>query len=172
MFAAPPQIIKDFRPNTVIAEGQGIQFRCIAQGYPIPTISWEHAGQSVVNGDNPHFEVNSISRNDGLLVTVTSFLTVSSADDSVSGEVRCIALPPPPDMVGGMALDRDDTSTQLSILGNNSDLVSYTIQLLAFVHIFISWPIKSQFDDNTRTLLLVVRSRVQPQRLTYILYKG
>ena len=136
MFAAPPQIIKDFRPNTVIAEGQGIQFRCIAQGYPIPTISWEHAGQSVVNGDNPHFEVNSISRNDGLLVTVTSFLTVSSADDSVSGEV------------------------------------SHTIQLLAFVHIFISWPIKSQFDDNTRTLLLVVRSRVQPQRLTYILYKG
>ena len=87
-------------------------------------ISWEHEGQSVVNGDNPHFEVNSINRNDGLLVTVTSFLTVSSADDSVSGEVRCIALPPPTDMVGGMALDRDDTSTQLSILGNNSDLVS------------------------------------------------
>ena len=128
-----------------------------------------------MNGDNPNFEVNSTNRNDGLLVTVTSFLTVSSADDSVSGEMRCIALPPPPDMVGGMALDRDDTSTQLSILGNNLILfclVSYTTQFLAFVHIFISWPIKLQFDDNTRTILLVVRSRVQPQRLTYILYKG
>ena len=118
LFAAPPQIIRDFRPNTVIAEEQRIQFTCVAQGYPAPTVSWEHEGQMVVNGDNPHFNVNSTNnRNDGFIVTVTSFLTVSLADDSVSGEVRCIALPPPPDMVGGMALNSDDTSTQLSILG-------------------------------------------------------
>ena len=119
LFAAPPQIIKDFQPNTVIAEGEGIRLSCIAQGYPAPAISWEHEGWRVVNGGNPHFKVNSTKRNSsGLLVTVTSFLTANSADDSVSGEVRCIALPPPPDMVVGMALDSDNTSTQLSILGN------------------------------------------------------
>ena len=102
----------------MIAEEEDTHFSCIARGYPAPAILWEHAGRRVVNGDNPHFKVNSTKRNSsGLLVTVTSFLTVSSADDSVSGKVRCIALPPPPDMLGGMALDSDDTSTQLSVLG-------------------------------------------------------
>jgi hypothetical protein len=114
---APPQILEDFQPNTIIAEEGGTRFRCTAQGYPAPTISWEHAGRRVVNGDNPNFKVNSTERNGGFIVTVTSFLTLSSADDSVNGEVRCIARPPPPDMVGGKQLDSDDTSTQLSVLG-------------------------------------------------------
>ena len=118
LFAAPPQIIRNFQPNTVVAEGVEILFTCIAQGYPAPMISWEHEGQLVVNGDNPHFEVNSTNQNDGFIFTVTSFLTVSSADDSVSGEVRCIALPPPLNMVGGMALGSDSLSTQISVLGN------------------------------------------------------
>ena len=107
----------------MIAEGEDTQFRCVAQGYPAPTISWQHAGREVVNGDTPHFKVNSTERSDEFISTVTSFLTLSSADDSVSGEVRCIAHPPPPDMVGGMALDSDSISTQLSVLGmyNNNN---------------------------------------------------
>ena len=120
--------MRDFRPNTVIAEGEDIHFTCIARGYPAPAISWEHEGWRVVNGDNPHFKVNSTKRNtSGLLVTVTSFLTVSSADDSVSGDVRCIALPPPPDMVGGIALDSDDASTQLGVLGMH---ILYELKLM------------------------------------------
>ena len=92
-------------------------FECIAQGYPAPTIAWQHADWTVVNGENSHFIVNSSKRNNGFLITVISSLKLSSADDSVNGEVKCIAHPPPPDMVGGMALDDDCTSTQLSVLG-------------------------------------------------------
>ena len=117
MFAAPPQIIKDFQPNTVIAEGEDTQFRCVAQGYPAPTISWQHAGREVMNGDNSHFKVNSTERNNGFIATVTSYLNLNSADDSVNGEVRCIAHPSPSDMVGSVVLDSVDTSTQLSVLG-------------------------------------------------------
>ena len=92
-------------------------FKCIAQGYPAPTIAWQQAGRAVVNGENSHFIVNSTKRNDGFLITVISYLKLSSADDSVNGELKCIARPPPPDMVGGMALDDNCTSTQLSVLG-------------------------------------------------------
>ena len=127
--------MREFRPNTVIAEGEDIHFTCIARGYPTPAISWEHESRMVVNGDNPHFKVNSTNnRSDGFIVTVTSFLTVSSADDSVSGEVRCIALPPPPDMVGGMALDSDDTSTQLSVLGMHILYYASTVGTDEFTH--------------------------------------
>ena len=70
-----------------------------------------------MNGENPHFKVNSVEQNDGFLATVASYLNLSSADDSVNGLVRCIARPPPPEEVGGLALDSDDTSTQLSVLG-------------------------------------------------------
>ena len=101
----------------MIAEGQNITFKCTAQGYPAPTIVWQHAGQDVMNGESPQFKVNSTERNDGFIATIIGYLNLSSADDSVNGEVRCIAHPPPLDMVGGMTLDSDYTSTQLSVLG-------------------------------------------------------
>ena len=107
----------------MIVEGEDRHFKCVAQGYPAPTISWQHKGRTVVNGDNPHFMMNSTERNDGFLTTVISFLKLSSADDSVNGEVRCVASPPAPDVVGGMALDSDYTSTQISVLGKFSLLV-------------------------------------------------
>ena len=117
LLAAPPQVVEDFRPNTVVAEGQNMTFKCIAQGYPAPTISWQHAGRAIVNGDSPYFTVNSTEMKDGFIATVTGYLNLSSADDSVNGEVRCIASPPAPDVVGGMVLDSDYTSTQLNVLG-------------------------------------------------------
>ena len=70
-----------------------------------------------MNSENPHFKVNSTERSDGFIITVTSFLTLRSADDSLNGEVSCIASPPPLEMVGGMTLDSDYKSTQLSVLG-------------------------------------------------------
>ena len=117
LLIAPPRIVQDFLPNRVIAEGEDTHFRCVAQGYPAPTISWQHAGRDIANGDTPHFTVNSTERSDEFISTVTSFLTLSSADNSVSGEILCIAHPPTPDVVGGMALDSDSVSTQLSVLG-------------------------------------------------------
>ena len=70
-----------------------------------------------MNSENPHFKANSTERSDGFIITVTSFLTLRSADDSLNGEVSCIASPPPPELVGGMTLDSDYKSTQLSVLG-------------------------------------------------------
>ena len=122
---APPRIVQDVRPNRVIREGEGTHFRCIAQGYPAPTISWQHAGREIVNSENLHFRVNSTERSDGFIITVTSFLILRSADDSLNGEVRCVASPPLPEMVGGMTLDNDYTKTQLSVLGKYTYMSKY-----------------------------------------------
>lgn len=123
--SAPPQICKSFQRNIVIAEGQDTEFVCVVQGFPAPSISWQHAGREVVNGDNPHFKVDLTETTDGYIVIVTSYLNLSSADNSVNGEVRCIADPPAPDLVGGITLDSYYTSTQLSVLGNLISLDNY-----------------------------------------------
>ena len=65
------------------------------------------------------FEVNSTVTNDGFTKTVTSYLKISSANVSMNGEVKCIANPPPPERIGGMAPDSVYTSTQLTVLGKH-----------------------------------------------------
>lgn len=116
MHTAPPQIISAFPPNSLTAEGQDVVFKCVAQGYPAPMISWQHAGVEVTN-DNTDFSVNSTTRQDGLINETTSFFKISSADASMSGEVKCIANPPPPEDIGGRHLDPVEAMTQLTVLG-------------------------------------------------------
>ena len=120
--SAPPRIISTFLPNIVIVEGQSTSFRCVAEGYPAPTITWQLNSRDIENGDNPHFEVNSTvnERDSGWrLRTVTSYLKTRSASDSVSGEVKCTASPPLLHVSTDL-IRRESScmSTQLSVLGN------------------------------------------------------
>ena len=115
--AAPPQFNTVLLPNTVVVQNDYVVFKCEAQGYPAPTISWEHGGQIVTN-DSPSFVVNSTLSQKGLTKITTSYLKISSVDVSMVGEVKCIANPPAARDIGEIALDTISTSTQLTVLGN------------------------------------------------------
>ena len=103
----------------MIAEGQYVNFKCVAQGFPAPTISWQHAGRDVMTASNSRFMVNSTvtERSDGFISTVTSYFKIDSADDLTNGEVVCTANPPPPERIGGKAPDQVQASTRLTVLG-------------------------------------------------------
>lgn len=121
--AEPPQISRALVPNTVTKENEEVILTCIARGYPAPTISWEHEGMTVTR-DNPSFEINSTTSQDGFTELVTSYLKMVSANSSVDGKFECIANPPLSDNVGGRILNSVSTSTQLSILGKAVNISS------------------------------------------------
>lgn len=103
----------------MVAENEEVVFVCVAEGFPAPTITWQHAGRVVTN-DNRDFEVNLTVSQTGFTRMITSYLTISSANSSMNGEVKCIAKPPPPQYIGRRRLDAVSTSTQLTVLGKTA----------------------------------------------------
>ena len=118
--AAPPQIITELPPNTVVSYNQDVVFVCSAEGYPPPIISWWHAGREVT-GEIAHFKTNSTVRpsSDGRSNIKRSYFTITSVNTSMDGEVRCQADPPASETIGDLEVSADSTSTQLTTLGKH-----------------------------------------------------
>ena len=113
-YIAPPVIITDPRSSTISRKTNAI-FICEAQGNPLPTITWQHNGETVTD-TQPDYLVTP-NKNESSM-TATSQLRIFFADVDKSGQVTCIASATPP-RASGITLDSDDRTTSLTVLGKS-----------------------------------------------------
>ena len=115
---AQPVIITDPQSSTIRQSTNAI-FICQAQGYPLPTIIWQHNGENVTDNQSDYLITPS---NNVSIMTTTSKLRIFFADVKKSGQVTCIASANAP-MGSGITLASDHRSTSLTVLGKPNYLV-------------------------------------------------
>ena len=89
-FAANPEITVAPQMYTTV-EGKNALFRCVAEGYPAPVISWRHNNVTVNADHSPNYNIMERSRQDGNLMIIESDLTILSVKTGMSGVVECNA---------------------------------------------------------------------------------
>ena len=99
-------------------EGENALFRCVAQGYPAPVISWRHKNVTLSAEDNPSADyiITPDSRQDGNLMITDSELRILSVKTVMSGEVECIVTASPP-KDSGRTLTSIQASASLTVFG-------------------------------------------------------
>ena len=116
-FAASPEITVAPQTYTTV-EGEDVLFRCVAQGYPAPAMSWRHSNVTVNTDYHPDYNIIESSRQDGNLIITESELTILSVKTGMSGVVECIATVSPP-MESRRKLISAQEPASLTVFGNN-----------------------------------------------------
>ncbi len=89
-----------------------VTFSCIVEGYPKPTITWQHNDEDVSTSDKYILYEVSTSSFETELFVVNSTLMLLNPDNLASGTVKCIAV---------VLMDRESlvgsAEADLSVLG-------------------------------------------------------
>ena len=86
-YTVPPTFVES--PSDTVTDSNSATLNCTVQGYPHPTITWYHDGQSTSN-PNKYRMVQTVSG--GAPFIVESTLTILDLSSLDSGNVTCVAM--------------------------------------------------------------------------------
>lgn len=114
LYTVPPRIVTEPQDITTPVD-QDIVFRCRAEGYPMPTISWEHNGE-LVSDRRQDFAIYEWY--DDKAMTAVSELRILSTDVRHTGRVACnVSAAPPVNTIIARALESQSKMASLTVLG-------------------------------------------------------